>query len=273
MSGCKELVSSVLADEASEWSCRAVDAATAQLIAPRYYADGDAVELLVKTLGDELVVSDGGETLARLEMAGVNIASGRARETWISLLRAHRVDYSDGRVLLRGHVDDAGWLVRSMVDALANLDGLRVLAPSPREMRFAGRLTTFLQAEFPIVKERPELRGQSGSLYRLTAEAGTEKRTVYVQAMAGNSAQARRTAVEHTFTTFADVNGTVPQDRKLVVFSGEATEWPPERLRLLTTVAFVGSWKARDRVTQFIWGHVPEGRIILKSGEQLSTSF
>jgi hypothetical protein len=269
MTRCTELVSSVLAEDSAEWHCRSVDEQTVHLVTPRYYADGDAVELLVRTLGDELVVSDGGDTLARLEMSGISLEAGRLREAWRSMLRAHALQYAHGRVLLRGPAEEAPWLLRAMIDALMQLDGLRLLAPSPREAPFADQLVTFLQAEFPKVEPHPELRGRSGSTYRLTAAAGADERLVYVQAIAGNSKQARRAAVEHAFTTFSDVNGTLPKDRKLVVFRGDVESWSPERLRLLAGVAYVGSWEARERVTGFIWGGKPDSPLLLDSDEQL----
>jgi hypothetical protein len=48
-------------------------------------------------------------------------------------------------------VEHAVDLVQEMADALANLDGLRLLAPAPRRLAFPERLTTYLEAEFPLV--------------------------------------------------------------------------------------------------------------------------
>lgn len=269
MAACNEIVSAVLADEKNDWSCRSVDASTMHLVSPRYYADGDAVELTVKQLGNELLVSDGGEAAARLEMNGINLDAAKVKETWRSLLRAHNVDYREGRVLARGQVGDASWLLRSMLDALVGLDGLRLLAPTPQEMRFSEKLTTFLRAEFPEVEEHPELRGASGTSYRLTASAGTTERMVYVQALAGSSLAAKQRAVEHAYTTFSDVNGSLPLSKKLVV-GGEIGQWKPERLRLLTNVAYVGSWESRERFTQFILGDISKEKLLLGKGEQLT---
>lgn len=269
MMPCKELVATVVGAESAEWSCRAVDDATVLLISPRYYSDGDTIEILAKSSCGELILSDGGEALARLEMSGINVEAGRMHEAWLRLLRANQVEYRQGRIFLRGSVDQAGFMIRMMLDTLAGVDGLRALAPTPRELRFAEKLVTLLEAEFPQVQQRPDLRGLSGSEYRLTAAAGTSERIVYVQAVAGNSPPARKTAVEHAFTAFSDVNGSMRHDQKLVVVNDQRTEWSTTQLRLLSSVAYVGTWTARDRFTHFIRGGVPDDRLMVKSGDQL----
>ncbi len=60
MTECSTLLSSVLAGERSRWSCRQVSADTVVLVTSHHYTDGDTVELVVQTVGDEVIVSDGG---------------------------------------------------------------------------------------------------------------------------------------------------------------------------------------------------------------------
>jgi len=263
MMRCQDLVAAAVGDEADEWACRAVDDNTMLLVSPRYYSDGDAIELLVKRSDGGVILSDGGEAVARLEMSGINIDTGRMREAWMRLLRSNQVEYRSGRITLRGSADDAGFLIRIMLDTLAGVDGLRALAPIPRDMPFSDKLVTLLRAEFPKVQQRPDLRGESGTEYRLTAAAGNEERLVFVQAVAGNSAPARKTAVEHAYTAFSDVDGSLARDRKLVIVNDQSNvEWSTTQLRLLSSVAYVGTWNYRERFTSFIRGSVPKDRLM-----------
>lgn len=65
---------------------------------------------------------------------------------------------------------------------------------------------------------------------------------------------------------FSDVNGHLPTERKLVVLDDEATpQWRLEIMNLLSTVAYVGTWNARDQWTELVWGTVPESRLLLPS--------
>ncbi|MGH3827924.1 MAG: hypothetical protein ACRDQX_12245, partial [Pseudonocardiaceae bacterium] len=188
--------------------------------------------------------------------------------SWKRLIAAHALDEDDrGQLVRRASVEHAADLVQEMADAVANLDGLRLLAPVPRCPAFPERLTTYLEAEFPFVEPRATLTGASGSPYQVTAAAGSsEKRPVYVQTAAGQNTAAQRSAVERCFTMFSDVNGRLPTERKLVVLDDEATlQWRPEMINLLAGVAYVGTWTARDQWTKFVRGNVPESRLMLPS--------
>jgi hypothetical protein len=272
MTICDETVAAALADISDGWSCLPVGDGVLLVTGSSHYADGDTPEVLVRIDGAEATVSDGGETRARLDLADVNLETGRARQMWQSLIRAHRLEVADGRLLLHGPSREVGTLVVLMTDAMINLDGLRLLAPAPKQPRFAEKVVTFLQAEFESVEERPELQGRSGSSYRLTAAVGREDRPVYVQALAGNTQPQRIRAVEHGFTVFSDVNGSLDQRQRLIVLDGAVEQWTQGRLALLEQVAYVGSWKARDRLVGFIGADAPPTTRLLDNGEQLPTA-
>jgi Domain of unknown function DUF1828 len=93
MTECSTLLSAVLAGERSRWTCREVSSDTVLLVTSRHYADGDTVELIVQTVGDEVIVSDGGEVLARLDNVGVTVDSRtRVGTSWKRLMAAHALE-------------------------------------------------------------------------------------------------------------------------------------------------------------------------------------
>ena len=266
MTECSTVMSSVLAGQRSRWVCNQITPTKALLVTSHHYADGDTVELVVETVGDEVIVSDGGEVLARLDSIGLNMnARSRVGQSWKRLLAAHAVEHDRGVLLRRSSVADVADVVQEMADALANLDGLRLLAPVPRRPPFPEQVTTYLEAEFPVVEPRAELSGTSGSPYRTTAAAGTDERKVYIQTAAGQNAAAQRSAVEHCYTMFSDVNGHIPIDQKLVVLDDQALAWRPETINLLSTVAYVGTWGERQQWTDFVWGSIPDRRVLTTS--------
>lgn len=247
---CDEVISAALAKANDDWTCRPLDTGWLLVTTSHQYSDGDHVELLVRRDEGSVVVSDGGEALARLELAGVNVDHGRARELWRRLLRAHEVELHAERLSVHGTLNETGSLINNMANAVANIDGLRLMAAPPPNPRFADRLVSFLQAEFEYVTEAPQLHGRSGVLYRATAAVGDSNQETFVQAVAGESAQIRQRAIEHVFTMFSDINGTLPHERKLVILS--EGEWKPEQTRLLSTVAYVGSWSYREQIVRFV---------------------
>ncbi|MGH3815985.1 MAG: DUF1828 domain-containing protein [Pseudonocardiaceae bacterium] len=205
MTECGPLLSSVLAGVRGRWSCREISPDTMLLITSHHFADGDAIELLVQIVEDEVVVSDGGEVLARLDSMGVNVDKrGRISDSWTRLLAAHALEHERGQLVRRANIEHAADLVQEMADAVTGVDGLRLLAPLPRRPAFPERLATYLEAEFPVVKPRAKLTGVSGSPYRVTAAAGTEQRLVYIQSAGGRTTFQQRSAMEHCFTLFTE---------------------------------------------------------------------
>jgi hypothetical protein len=232
------------------WTIAQLDDGRVLVTTSQQYSDGDYVELIVHRTNGSVELSDGGEALARLDLAGVAVDRGRAREMWRRLLKAHGLEEHGEQLSLQGSLDALPVLIESMASAIANIDGIRLLAPPPRSPLFADRLLTFFQSEFEQVEEGPQLNGQSGVQYRATAAVGGESRSVIVQAVAGSSSQARRGSVEHAFTMFSDINGSLRPSQKLVVLSD--ADWRTEQTTLLASVAYVGHWLYRDSLVEFV---------------------
>lgn len=55
-------------------------------------------------------------------------------------------------LLKRTTTSEVAQAVHDMVDALANLDGLRLLAPPPRALPFHDQVVSMLEADFPQVE-------------------------------------------------------------------------------------------------------------------------
>lgn len=261
MALCDEVITAALARIGEDWTCAPLDNGWLLVTTSHQYSDGDHVELLIRRDRDTVEISDGGDALARLDLAGVNVERGRARDMWHRLLRAHELEVHNERLSVQGTVGDLGWLAENMANAVANLDGIRLLVAPPRSPMFADRLTTLFKAEFEYVQENPQVRGQSGGIYRATASVGDPSNPTLVQAVAGESLQTRQRALEHAFTMFSDVNGQLPTERKLAVLS--EADWRPEQINLLSSVAYVGAWPYRDEFLGFLNSKTRRGVHIL----------
>jgi Domain of unknown function DUF1828 len=263
-----ELLAAALTRINSTWSSVPVNGGWLLITTSHQYSDGDNVEVLVRQTGRTVEVTDGGEALARLDLAGVSVDRGRAREIWRRLLRAHELELDDGRLALQGSLDNAGELIDNMASAVENIDGIRLLAPPAHVPPFAERLVVFFQSQFAQVEEGPQLRGRSGGYYRVTAAIGEPTASTFVQAVAGTSKQTRQRAVEHAYTMFSDVDGALPIGRKLVVLS--ENNWRSEQTALLSSVAYVGSWSYRERLLDFIGGvEGPHSRLLMPNQTEI----
>jgi hypothetical protein len=271
MSVCNDVLASLREDASRDWDCRPVSSDEVLLSSPHQYTDGDHVEFLVRSAGNDVTLTDGGEAMARLDAAGVSVDSGRTRDLWRSLLRAHELEESDGRLLLRGSASDIAWLAMNMANALANLDGLRLLVPPAKAPRFDEQLVSFLQSEFEFVDTHPRVTGTSGAVLRPTAAVGNRVQPVYLQAVSGGNLQTRQRAVEHCLAIFYDINGQITPEHKLAVLGGDSKSWRTEHVWLLSTVAYVGSWHSRDKLVEFVESPLQrKQRILLDREEQLT---
>ncbi len=163
MTECCALLSSVLAGESSRWTCREVSSDTVLLVTSHHYADGDTVELIAQTVGDEVIVSDGGEVLARLDSVGVNLDSQSGGQV---------VGTADGGPRTGRRPRPARASGERRAYRCAGVGNGRcggqprwpeAAGPVPRRPAFPERPTTYLVAEFPFVEPRAKLIGASGS--------------------------------------------------------------------------------------------------------------
>lgn len=162
MAFCDELITSALDKISEQWTCRPLDDGWLLITTGHQYSDGDYVELLARRNNQSVVVTDGGEAIARLDLAGVNIDLGRAKDLWRRLLRAHELEVHNESLSTEGTVAEVGTLIDNMANAVTNIDGMRLLATPPPAPRFAQRVVTFFQAEFEYVEEGLNVRTLNG---------------------------------------------------------------------------------------------------------------
>ncbi|MGQ0773625.1 MAG: DUF1828 domain-containing protein [Pseudonocardiales bacterium] len=112
---------------------------TVLVVTSQHYADGDTVELLVQTVGDDVIVSDGGEVLARLDSVGVNVDSrSRVGTSWKRLLAAHALEDDRGQLVRRASVEHIADLVQDMADAVAKPQWLEAACASATSLSVPG---------------------------------------------------------------------------------------------------------------------------------------
>lgn len=267
MTACESLVETYLALVERDLHCIPLEDGDRMLIdTPYLHPDGDVIQVVMEALGGSAVrFGDEGATLARLRMFGVDPRKGSATGELQGSLRSYRAELVGDELRVEGRVEETSELFLRLIGAMRAIDALRALRTDPGPVQFATRLTTFLQSQFPNVIERPERVGMSGSGYRLTAAVPRRDEEVLIQSAAGGNADTARRSVEHAFRVFSDINGHLPLRQKLVVLSsGDRWPWPPEEVRLLSRVAYVGGWDEIERVVDFVKGEVvPDEPILL----------
>jgi hypothetical protein len=266
MTTCEAIAERYLSAVESELSCTPIDENRLLIDTPYSFSDGDVIQVVLESLsgGETVRLGDEGATIARLKTVGVSSNVTRFSSEAHPALRALRVDLVGDELRVEGAAMDAGEMLVRLVGAMRELDGLKVLRPIGQRPRFDSKVLSFLQSQFPDVKERPRVVGVSGARYRLTAGVPRGDDQVLVYAIAGGSRETGSRGVDHAFRVFSDVNGHRSPAEKLVVLSQEEEDpWQSSDIRLLSQVAYVGGWDHRERLTAFLTGRIPDNRIML----------
>ncbi len=253
-----------------DWRCRTEGSPeTASIDTGRSTATSEPITLYVRALDDEtLLVSDQGETLARLADAGFTLDDPIHAALWDEALYTYRVSPLDDRVFLQTSLREAAANLVRLADALVALDALRLVAlPAPGRTRgLADEVEGYLRRHFAEdrVERQPQVRLRNGLRIQPALRVHTDVRPVLVQPGASGS---RTQAYDHAHTLFSLARrGGVPREECLVVLGGEVRTWNAARLRVLSEEAFVGFWRYRSPIDDFLAGVLPDDPLMVPPG-------
>ena len=275
MNPCDEPLATILSTVARDftWRCRPLgDSTGARVSTGRLLADGEPVQLLVRVRAGMLVVSDGGETLSRLQDQGLDRSDPVLDALWVEALRTYRLQETDGRVFIQAPLARAAQALNRFADALVALDALRVAALPARGRRptLADEVEAYLRSIYDEgrVRRAPTVRLGGGLTIRPALQVDTQDRSgVLVQSGAATSTTQ---SFDHAYALFGlAARGGVPLPNRLVVLGGAVESWNASRLRALSDVAFVGFWRHRERVHRFLDGDIPDDPLLTPEGMQI----
>ncbi len=258
---CDEYLSAYLDHQHGETICEPIDGGVV-LTMPFTYSDGDYVDLAVRPAVDGVVVVDLGSAISRLGLAGIPMDGGGIRERAVRIFRSYGVQVAEDEARLFGAGEQVGELVSRMTSALLSVDGLASARQARPRGGFRSQVLDFLTARFEDVLPDPVLVGLSGSKYTLTARVGGTDGVLVNALSAGGTVDATRQAATRAFRTFADVDGQLPHERKLVLLDDTRAKWRREDVALLAGVAYVGSWRQRAAVEAFLHKPSPRDRVL-----------
>lgn len=241
------------------WVCEPVADSHALILTGRRYADSEPVTVHVFAFQDILVLSDGGETAARLHSAGFDLDDTVNAVVWREALHEFRVAFDGGLVQVSASLRTAAHSAARLADALVGLDTLRLLAApsSERPRTFADEVEAFLRriAGDAAVTRSPRVEVE-GIAVRPTLQVVAKTGPVYVQATATT---AYTQAFEHAFYMFSLLNrADIPKTSRLAVLGGSESTWTRPRLNVLSEVAYVGLWASSPDVEAFLSGQTIE---------------
>jgi hypothetical protein len=164
---CEEAIDRYLRGLHERFDCRTVEGDRLGIVTPYLYPDHDNIEVFLKDRDGQITVSDLGETLRRLDGAGLDVGpDGAVGRRAVRIAGGVGVELRSGVLLKRGALADAGKLIFDVVSVCAAVSQLVYSARQERQAEtFADETERFLEGEGFQLFPRPRTAGGTGRVY------------------------------------------------------------------------------------------------------------
>lgn len=126
----------------------------------------DHIEIYVKKEGDNIILSDDGETLRNLSLIGVDFnRSEKRKEMLDAVLRTHGVSLEDRELVIKCYVQDFPFKKHALVTAIMNVCDFEYLASHKVSSLFQEDVQEYLDSKDINYTSSIYLRGNSGLDY------------------------------------------------------------------------------------------------------------
>jgi hypothetical protein len=242
---CEEIIGNYISQLKGEFACIPTLDNRIRLITPYLYPDHDRIELFIRPTGDDVVVSDLGETLRYLDTAGMEIIGYPKRQ-----FKANRiteglgVQMERGTILKRGKVSAIGELVFDVVTACKAVSDLVYSGKAYEPAVFDEEVKDFLASENINAEMRVPIVGQSTSDYKVDLRVYVDQTESLIATISPKSPAGATSRVDHVIRMWGDVNDS---REKYTLYNDEVTIVRPEDVYLLEHAnSFVHRWTARE---------------------------
>jgi len=138
---------------------------------------GDLIDLYIKVNGDEIIISDRGETLSNLEFAGIEInRSKKRKEIFESILASYGVMSDGEEIFVKTSEKDFVKRKHQLIQAILQINDMFFLSREHITSIFKEDVRRFLEDELEIpVAQDIILRGKSGLEFNIDFFITTKK--------------------------------------------------------------------------------------------------
>jgi len=225
---------------------------------PYLYPDGDYIDVFVKEQGDELTITDLGETTRWLRMQTVAMRrSPKQRQLIEDACLTHGLEFYRGMLLARCSADEK--------DLSATVTRVAQGALRVSDLWFTFRTRAFESvtdevADFLTIREAPfqrgeQLTGPSGRPYTIDFHARVPQSSSLVAVLSTGSRSAAPRLVDHITATWYDLShlkmGQEPVEF-VSLFDDTLNVWRDEEFRLVEDFSKVAYWSAQEEFVQML---------------------
>ena len=249
---CDQLVRNYIKHLADGFSCQNEGPFVA-LSTPHLYADGDAIELFIEQMGDQIKVTDMGEAARRLALVKFNWNTKRSRSLFSHILNSTGVSSSRGAlyIMLLGN-EDLGGRISDLIQAIQLTDNLVFTVQKYATQAFRDDVEGFLRKEGFEPELNYEIEGDSRMRWHVHFYLN-HKSNILMKALSASSKGSAKYQVTSTYTAYDDIKKRHEEAIRAVILDDDLPNiWEPDLIRLIQAVidTDIGYWSKRQTFSQ-----------------------
>lgn len=228
-----------------------------QIRTPFLYPDGDIIDLYLVTNGQQVTLTDFGETLRWLRSQTISQKKTIKQKQIIEdICLNHGVEFYRGMLILRVHeTDNLATVVTRLGQAVVRVSDLWFTFRRRSAESLTDEVEDLLRERVIPFDRGIQLVGRSGRPWRVDFHVRTPRRSSLVSVLSTGSRAAGRGIVDHVVATWFDLNHLKlgPEGQQFVsLFDDTLDVWNQEDFQLVGALSDIAHWSRPDEFQELL---------------------
>ena len=222
------------------------------IVTPYLYPDNDLIEVFAEYIGgNQIRITDLGETLRHLESVGLDLLASRKRRFLLEqITKRMHVEVQRGKLQKEGPIDNVGILLVDVAAAAQAVADLIYTSKAYEPATFPEEVSILLTEHNIEHEKRYPIIGETGKKYRVNLRInGHREKEILVEALSPSQETAITTTVNRVFRLWSDVDGA---KRKVSLLNDIDYSWKKEDMALLQKVSIIHNWANKERFLEYV---------------------
>lgn len=225
---CEKVIDEYLSFLSSKFTCKTEGSYTV-LITPFLYSDGDNIELYFESHGDQIRISDMGETSRRLSIYNFNWNKKSVRPIYSKILNSTGVSSSHG-ILFTYYRPGENLIseeINQLIQAIQETDSLVFTVTGFAPRTFRDEVETFLIKSGFEPTLNYQVEGYSGKVWRIHFFMN-HNRNILTKAISATSKGSATNQVNAAYASYDDIHQKHPHLIRTLIIDDNVEVWDEE---------------------------------------------
>lgn len=213
---------------------------------PFDYPDGDPIQIFVIKEGNNIVLTDFGETLSYLTTNRFDVFSSKKREkTFNMILKGSGVKFKKGELRIENPESITSGILK-LIEACLRVSDLVFIQRVRVGAAFKEQVSDFLLENNISFKEDYFIEGSTGESYRVDFFLYVEPSSGLLQTLSSRTESYAKILITKTFTMWFDLKEKDGRYRYFSLIDDTKDVWESAMLKLLDRVSEVYFWSKKE---------------------------